>query len=66
MLKDIPKTKFLEQEQNLNLTKLTVQETRLECTQQDQLQALGRVEQGRGRGSKQVYPAQVLNIVQEH
>jgi len=48
------------------MTKLTVQMTRPECTQQDQLQALGRVEQGRGSGSKQVYPAQVVNLVAEH
>jgi hypothetical protein len=44
------------------MTKLTVQMTRLECTQQDQLQAPGRVEQGRGRGNEQVYPAQFLNL----
>jgi len=47
------------------LTKLTAQVTRLECTQEDQLQAQGRVEQGKGRGSKQIYPAQVLNLVAE-
>jgi len=48
------------------MTKLTAQMTRLECNQEDQLQTLGRVEQGRGRGSKKVYSAQVLNLVAEH
>jgi len=47
------------------MTKLRVQVTRLECTQ-DQLQALGRAEQGPGRGSEQVYPGQVLNLLAEH
>jgi len=33
---------------------------------QDQLQVLGRVEQARESGNKQVYPVQVLNLVAEH
>jgi len=52
MPKDIPKPKFSEQYQNLNLTKLTALATKLECTQQDQLQALGRAEQGEREGEQ--------------
>ena len=50
---------------SLGVKRLTVQATGLECIQEDHLQAVGRVEQGRGRRCEQVYPAQVLNLVAE-